>query len=128
MDAAGAPTPAHSDTASVRSEDAKAQNPILATVVVAALVIGEFSLVRAVVNSPEMVWTHPTLSSAEQEQAKAECRMEAVALFGAGSLGDRGASREQYISDCLIAEGFVQTIVEEEDSLRERQLRLRLLY
>ena len=60
-----------------------------------------------------MIWVHPTLTQAEQERVKAECRKEAIALFGAGHLGSRGISRDQYINNCLIAEGFTEERVEE---------------
>ena len=63
-------------------------------------------------SGPNEVWTHPTLSVDEQLRVKAECRMRALERFGASHLGSRATGREQYTSNCLIAEGFTQELVE----------------
>lgn len=67
------------------------------------------------------VWTHPTLSAAEQERTKAECEMAAYDAIGGGGDGTaigstKGTDRRHYVSACLTAKGFKrQQINREED-------------
>lgn len=53
------------------------------------------------------VWTHPTLSAAEQERTKAECEMRAYDAIGGGDLGAAPLARGQYTDACLTSKGFV---------------------
>ena len=75
---------------------------------------GFFAYMIFIKESPNTVWTHPTLTDAEQLRIKAECRMRAVDAVGAGSLAGRPFEREQYGNDCLAAKGFVEVEVSNE--------------
>ena len=58
---------------------------------------------------PKPVWLHPGMAVAEQEKAKAECRIAAYEALGSGSgkLGDPvPGNRADYIANCLTAKGF----------------------
>ena len=83
----------------------------LATGVIAAALLGGLIYYLAVVHTTtETVWSHPTLSIAKQERAKAECRMAAYDAIGVGNgrLGDPAPmARSNYVSDCLTSKGFV---------------------
>ena len=79
-------------------------------VVTLAIVVGVGWLVYygIFVYEPEKtVWTHLTLSSAEQERAKAECEMQAFEAIGGSDLGSAPGARYRYTKSCLIAKGFV---------------------
>ena len=52
---------------------------------------------------PETVWTHPTLSKVEQNQALAECRIKAYEAIG----GNRTVSRLHYVRACLTTREFI---------------------
>ena len=66
------------------------------------LVIGVIYYAFFIYERPKWVWIHRTFSATEQEQVKAECRMEA-----AREVGTKWWSQYQgYIADCLIAKGF----------------------
>ncbi len=52
----------------------------------------------------ETVWTHQTLSVAEQERAKAECEMKALEVGGSGF--KIGSPRFEYETACLKSKGF----------------------
>ncbi len=55
------------------------------------------------------VWVHPTLPPAEQEKAKAKCRIAAYEAIGAGTGKPSDPTpwhRNSYVDQCLIARGF----------------------
>ena len=69
------------------------------------------------------VWTHPTLSAADQERAKAKCRIAAYDAIGAGRGGLKDptpVARSNYVRDCLISKGF--TFIEVRESESDGQL------
>ena len=53
---------------------------------------------------PKPVWTHPTLTVSDQEQAKAKCRMRASETFK--NRVRYWEEYHQYEADCLTAKGF----------------------
>ena len=79
-------------------------------VVTAALVVGLIYYLVSTHERTKTVWTHPTLSAADQERAKAKCRMAAYDAIGAGR-GDlkdpTPAARRIYVSNCLTSKGLV---------------------
>ena len=83
----------------------------IATGVIAAALLGGLIYYFAVVHTTtETVWTHQTLSVAEQARAKAECRMAAYDAIGGGRGNFKDptpAARSHYVSDCLTSKGFV---------------------
>ena len=80
----------------------------LAPLILALIGYGIYYLVF--VHEPtETVWVHPILSVAEQERAKAECRMAAYDAIGGGRGGLKDptpAARSNYVNDCLTSKGF----------------------
>ena len=54
---------------------------------------------------PETVWTHPTLSKAEQNRVLANCQIRAYEAVGGGV--KRSTSRIYYVRACLTTKGFV---------------------
>ena len=83
----------------------------IATGVIAAALLGGLIYYFAVVHTTtETVWTHQTLSVAEQARAKAECRMAAYDAIGGGRGNFKDptpAARSHYVSGCLTSKGFV---------------------
>ena len=80
----------------------------LLLVVVAAALFGAGWLIHYIgwVHEPtRMVWTHPTLSTVEQERVTAECEMKAMEVGGSGF--KIGSPRFEYQSACLKSKGFV---------------------
>ena len=58
---------------------------------------------------PKPVWVHPTMTLAEQEKAKAACRISAYETIGAGtgSIKDPAPRhRAVYVGQCLTVKGF----------------------
>ena len=77
------------------------------------MVIGAFLFVKAIVNAPEMIWTHPTFTEAEQEQAKSECHMRAYEAIGGAPIHDQ--ARKNYQESCWKEKGFKQVEVRKEE-------------
>ena len=81
---------------------------LISTLISALIGYGIYYL--AFVHEPtETVWVHPILSVAEQERAKAECRMAAYDAIGGGRGGLKDptpAARSNYVNDCLTSKGF----------------------
>ena len=80
---------------------------IAGVAVLVALLGGLIYFLFFVYERPKWIWTHPTLSAAEQEKAKADCKMRAFdAIGGSGTISATGA-RNDYRAACLTAKGFV---------------------
>jgi len=74
---------------------------ILVLVAGAAAIVAGF----VVLSSSESVWTHPTFSKVEQEQALADCRIRAYDAIGGGF--DRDPYRRDFVRACLTTKGFL---------------------
>ena len=78
---------------------------ILALMALILALIGGAIYYFVFVHEPtETVWTHQTLSVAEQERAKAECEMKAIEVGGSGF--KIGSPRFEYETACLKSKGF----------------------
>lgn len=108
------PIPNSGDTTTAYGGNEKRENPIIAIIILVALMVGGVSFVVSVINEPEMIWTHPALNAAGQERVQAECRMEAVKEVGSGWQAHFDMGRQAYVRDCLIAKGFVEIEVQDE--------------
>ena len=87
--------------------------------VTAALVVGLIYYLVSTHERTKTVWTHPTLSAADQERAKAKCRMAAYDAIGAGRGGLKDptpVARRIYVSNCLTSKGFTFIEVRESES------------
>lgn len=79
--------------------------PLFAVAAVAGIVIAIIVALIHYEPSPKMVWSHPTLSMAEQEREKAECRMRASETFR--NRLKYWTEYHQYEADCLTTKGFM---------------------
>ena len=78
-------------------------NVVMGTVT-AALVVGLIYYLVSTHERTKTVWSHPTLSAAEQEHAKAECKMKAIEVGGSGA--KIHSPRFEYERACLTSKGF----------------------
>ena len=69
-------------------------------------VLGFFAFIF-LYESPEYIWTHPTLSESEQKKAEAECNMRALDSIGGGRGASSSMARTEYRDSCLLTMGFV---------------------
>ncbi len=60
------------------------------------------------IERPSYEWVHPTLSTQDQEKAKAECRMAAYEAIGPSRAVMDTASHDRgsYVASCLTIKGF----------------------
>ena len=83
----------------------------LILVALAVILLGGMIYYLAFIHEPtKTVWSHPSISAAEQDRTKAECRMAAYNAIGGGRGGMKDptpAARTNYVRDCLASKGFV---------------------
>ena len=72
--------------------------------VAVALLGGLIYYLVAVYEPTKMIWTHPSLSVAEQQRVEAECRMRSVEVLGGGLRNWN--ERHDYVADCKTSRGF----------------------
>ena len=81
---------------------------IAGVAVLVALLGGLIYFLFFVYERPKWIWTHPTLSPAEQAKATAVCEMAAYDAIGGGGgvASPKASDRYDYKFACLTAEGF----------------------
>ena len=86
------------------NENTKERRTILLIALGAAALIGGLALLKTFVPPSSPTWTHQTLSVAEQQQAKAKCRMRASEVYR--NRLRNWTAHAQYEADCLTVKGF----------------------